>query len=128
MPSSTPRRRIARLLPAEGKRKLSGSGFAIDAQHLLTAFHVVGDRRTGRLYGGPIAVEFHDHEDTGQWFTTTATVVDGQHDAARDWALVRCEAAVPDCAPVALRRPRAGYGDRWDSYGYAGPATELGKA
>lgn len=118
-------RRIARLSVAGGKRR--GTGFAIDARHLLTAFHVVGHRPTGALEPGPITVAFQDDEDPARWVTTTAAVVPGEHDARDDWAVLACAADVPDAAPIALARPRAGYGDPWRSFGYPGPAADPGK-
>lgn len=120
---ATRQRRIARLSVAGGRRR--GTGFAIDARHLLTAFHVVGKRPTGTVEPGPIAVAFQDAEDPAHWRDTTATYVQG--DAGLDWALLRCDTDVADLAPIALARPRAGYGDPWRTYGYPGAATDLGK-
>lgn len=104
-------RRIARLTVDEGNLRSRGTGFVIGPRHLLTAFHVVGDRLGRQPYTQPILVEFPLAP------IAAPTVKLGPHDIDADWAVLELDADLPDAAPYPLRRPHRAT-DPWQSYGY----------
>jgi hypothetical protein len=111
---STLKRRIARLSVVEGKREIRGTAFAIGRRHLLTAFHVIGDRLTGTRFQADPTVTFEVPERC----PTTARLTE-HRDPKGDWALLELAEDLIDCEPFLLRTPSRAK-DPWQSFGFAG--------
>jgi len=84
-------------------RKVSGTGFLVTDRHLLTAFHVVGDRIATHEFGQPqlyadLTVSLSDPRVA----PLPGRVVDGCFDAVDDWALVELEMPVVGIHPIPL--------------------------
>jgi hypothetical protein len=97
---------IARVdVAREDAAPLRGTAFLVAPGLALTAFHVVGDRRSGAPHPGPVRLTFPGGE-------TAARFVEG--DAALDWALLACDAAA---APLPLAEAVA-QGEPFECYGF----------
>lgn len=80
------RNAIARIDVLDGERSVSrGTGFLVTERLVLTALHVVANRRSETLepYPGEIVLEFPGHR-------TTARVYETFFDRQADWVLLRC--------------------------------------
>ena len=98
-----------------------GTGFLVTSKHVLTALHVVAERRaSSKQIGQPQPVTFVDpiplcFSGAGRP-ERTARVVDGLWDPRQDWALLELDSEV-DIAPIAIG---AIDGDRgsWRAFGF----------
>jgi WD40 repeat protein len=88
-----------------------GTGTLVAKGIVLTAFHVVGDRRSSSPapYPGEIVVTFPSGATSGTLFLPHC-------DQRTDWALVQL-ASPPDIQPVPLA-PECDSGAPWESYGW----------
>ena len=88
-----------------------GSGTLISEGVVITAFHVIGDRRADppAVYPGEIRVTFPGSVTQGQLFAP-------YFDARTDWALLKL-AEAPAVRPVPLA-PRCDNGVPWETYGF----------
>lgn len=85
----------------------AGTAFHVSGGYALTAFHVIGDRTTGRLNGDSIVLTFPSH-------MTKASVLSFNQNA--DWALLHCKTAPPKKGlPLAEHCDR---GTGWRAYGF----------
>jgi len=96
---------IARL--STGNKR--GTGFLVAPDVILTALHVVADRRPFRLP----QTEIHAHFPGGP--ALVATVIEDAWHVEEDWVLLRCPGATCPALPVGML-PAHGAG--WESYGY----------
>ncbi|WP_437981396.1 S1 family peptidase [Sorangium sp. So ce117] len=104
-----------------------GTGFLVaEGGGLLTAFHAIGDRKTGELYSKTIRLAFGDPGDQ-EPFVTTAELVADRFSAAEDWALLRCKAVPEGAAAFQLARLEPGYELRWETYGFPDAAPVRGQ-
>jgi hypothetical protein len=107
-----------------------GTGFLVsDDGLLLTAFHVVGDLAKKTLRAGPITIDFGDprEEPNGApYFSTTAAVVPGCHNAENDWALLQCANAPPNVVPFTCAPLKNSYELAWDTFGFSDAAPDNG--
>ena len=89
---------IARIDVMQAGKSISrGTGTLVGEGLVLTAFHVIADRRQdppAALYPGEITLTFPN-------FTTKATLHGIYWDRIADWALLKCEEA-PPARPVPL--------------------------
>lgn len=95
----------------DSKRMSRGTGTLVAPGIVLTALHVVADRRATplALYPGVITLTFPGHKTIGQ--------VHGQAlDPQADWVLLACESP-PPAIPVRVGR-LVQSGLDWDSYGF----------
>jgi len=85
--------------------------------HVLTALHVVADRRTDppRLPNGPITLRFRSHATTGR-------IAEGCWDRRQDWVIIECDQPpeMPPMPLLVLEHSRPG----WVAFGFpdANPA------
>ena len=97
------RQAIARVEATRGGGgKVAGTAFLVTDRHLLTAFHVVGDRIAARETGQAIlytdlAISFVD----GKVSSLIGRVVKGCFDPVSDWALIELDAPV-NVRPISL--------------------------
>src|ERR1035438_6681687 len=103
---------VMQALDGAGKSISRGTGCLIGDGLVLTAFHVIGDRRQDppiALYPGEITLTFPN-------FTTKAALHDVYWDRVTDWALLKCENAPPlRAAPLAILEES---GVEWETFGY----------
>ena len=107
------RQAIARIDIMQGDRSAGhGTGCLIAGDLVLTAMHVVADRKASplALLPGTIVVSFPGHR-------TEATVVEGRWDPQSDWALLRCATPPAGVRPVPLA-DTAVDGDAWETFGF----------
>ena len=103
---------IARITVVAGSQTVSrGTGTLVGERLVLSALHVVANRRTEppEPFPGAITLEFPD-------FTTQGTILTGAWDRIADWVLIEC-ADVPPATPM----PMASLVEskrEWDSYGF----------
>ena len=108
----TIRQAIARIDVLQDDKSLSrGTGTLVTSDLVLTAMHVVADRKspTLSLYPGAITLSFPGH-------VTEAQVVDRGWNPNADWILLRC-VTPPPFAPLPLADSVVD-GDRWETYGF----------
>jgi WD40 repeat protein len=88
-----------------------GTGFLVGDGLVLTALHVVADRKQESLapYPGEIVLTFPNH-------STKAVVHENYWDRLADWALLRCE-TTPPARPLPLAELRQD-GLPWETYGF----------
>src|ERR1022692_1537370 len=106
------RNAIARIDVIDAGRNLSrGTGALITPNLVLTAFHVVADRRQDALslYPGEIQLTFPGH-------STKAVLHESYWDRHADWALLRC-VTPPPAEPLPLAQ-LDGSGAKWQTYGF----------
>jgi hypothetical protein len=120
------KRAIARLSVATGAGQSRGTGFLVGGDRLLTAFHVVGDRKTGKAFQGTLEVAFGDPRE-GKSTMATARLLPDRFSAEGDWALLACDAVPPGVAPFELARLEQGYDLSWETYGFSDAAPDRGQ-
>ena len=106
------RNAIARIDVMQQGRPISrGTGFLVADGLVLTALHVVADRKQQTLtpYPGEIVLTF----PTG---TTKASIYQSYWDRMADWALLRCETP-PEARPLPLAQLTED-GAPWETYGF----------
>ena len=86
-----------------------GTGFLITDRLVLTALHVVADRRTVQMPTAPIEVHFPSG-------STVARPIEGAWDQLADWVLLEC-AQAPGPPPMPLLVVEHGR-PAWDAYGF----------
>src|ERR1019366_3597540 len=99
-------------LDGAGKSISRGTGCLVGDGLVLTAFHVIADRRQDppeALYPGEITLTFPN-------FTTKATLHGVYWDRISDWALLKCE-ETPPAQPVPLGILEKSKID-WETYGF----------
>ena len=104
--------RIDVIPEATGAASISrGTGFLVGPDLILTALHVVADRRTQppTPYPGRIQLEFPGHK-------TAAAIHETNWDPKEDWVVLRCENP-PPVAPLRLAKPPEQNCD-WQTYGF----------
>ena len=92
---------IARIQVKAGAHVVSrGTGTLVGPRLVLSALHVVANRRTDppQPYPGELILEFPD-------FTTTGTILEGAWDRSADWVLIEC-AEAPAARPMRLAELR----------------------
>lgn len=103
---------IARIDVVQGGQSISrGTGFLVAEGLVLTALHVVADRRQESLapYPGEIVLTFPNH--------STTAVIHGEYwDRLADWVLLKC-AGAPPARPIPLAELRES-GAEWQTYGF----------
>ena len=108
----TIRQAIARIDVLQADQSASrGTGTLVTSDLVLTAMHVVADRKspTLSLYPGAITLSFPGH-------VTEAHVVDRGWNPNADWILLRC-VTPPPFAPLPLADSVVD-GDHWETYGF----------
>lgn len=103
---------IARILVAAAGQVMSrGTGTLIAPRLVLSALHVVANRRPDppEPYPGEITLEFPG-------FTTTGTLVPRAFDRTADWVLIEC-AEAPPMAPMSLASLHENKRE-WESFGF----------
>ena len=109
------RRAVAKIqIVQDGTAVSWGTGTLVADRSVLTALHVVANRKTGTPLPGVIQLTFPGH-------VTEAKLVDGRHDGQADWALLECEAAPPDVRPVPLCAVSSS-GQAFETFGF--PETQ----
>ena len=90
------RRAIAKIeIIQDGTISSRGTGTLVSDRLVLTALHVVADRKTGTPKPGTIRLTFPTH-------TTEARLHSDHQDGRADWALLECAEAPSDIRPVPL--------------------------
>ena len=103
---------IARITVVAGSQTVSrGTGTLVGERLVLSALHVVANRRTEppEPFPGAITLEFPE-------FTTQGTILTGAWDRIADWVLIECAEA-----PPATPMPMASLLEskrKWESYGF----------
>lgn len=97
---------IARVTAADidGKKIAAGTAFLVTERHLLTAYHVIGDRKAAARTEGRQAlypVLSISFEERGQ-YNLAGQVLKGCFDFVEDWALIELRDAVREVKPVTL--------------------------
>jgi hypothetical protein len=89
-----------------------GTGFLVTQDLVLTALHVVADRREQppRALGDTIHLDFPGH-------TTRAAILEERWDAHADWVLLKCSEP-PRSSPLPLLSEFRSTESPWESYGY----------
>jgi hypothetical protein len=96
-----------------GGPPVRGTGTLIGDRLVLSALHVVADRRFNppSLFSGPIRLTFPTLE-------TTATLIDGLWDTQADWVLLECEQSPPGAIPVPLGELTPHEKSHWETFGF----------
>jgi WD40 repeat protein len=119
----TLRHAIARIDIVQGERSLGhGTGCLVTPDLVLTAMHVVADRKAAGLSPAPgvIVLTFPTHR-------TEAAIVEGRWDQTSDWTLLRCASPPPGVHPVPLADSVAD-GDEWETFGFPDANSRDGMA
>jgi TolB-like protein len=106
------RNAIARIDVMDGERSVSrGTGFLVTERLVLTALHVVANRRSEALepYPGEIVLEFPGHR-------TKARIYETFFDRQSDWVLLRCSDP-PSAKPIPLAYLDDSQKD-WTTFGF----------
>jgi hypothetical protein len=129
------KRAIARITGVRDDRnKICGTGFLVTERHLLTAFHVVGDRIQSSLSDVPLfyATLRVSLPDSGL-SELPAKVADGCFDVIADWALVELDKPTTGIRPLMLGDLSLDTGEQgksrtFESWGFPGLAQMAGGA
>lgn len=87
----------------------TGTGTLVAPGLVLTALHVVAERRDGKPLPGPIKLSFPEG-------SFEATLIEGRFSSELDWALLRCS-TTPAAAPLPLAEARSS-GVAFESFGF----------
>ena len=101
-----------------------GTGFLVDKELVLTAFHVVGDAKTGTLYAESFRFEFRLGIRNAKVFETASVDV-VKSDRDQDWALLRCKEP-PPIAALPIGPLRNSYLIHFDTFGFPDAAKVKG--
>jgi hypothetical protein len=105
-----------------------GTGFLVDRDKVMTAFHVIGDRKTGALLAGQIKLWFPDPAPAGEsrkgFAPEVLRIIDKS--PQQDWALLECE-PVTHAEPFRLRRHDPHYDVEWETFGFSDQAPARGR-
>ena len=106
------RKAIARIdVTHDGNNISRGTGFLVTERLVLTALHVVANRRSDppEPFPGTITLQFPGH-------STQAQIYEQFFDRSADWVLLKC-VDPPQCSPIPLVKLEAD-GLQWQTYGF----------